>query len=491
MVIYVLLNLTTKNTCCILPTILYVSIDYPLNFKSRLFLFCLLYNLLFVFTDVQQFSETFNNQYECKYTPLNKQLIFETVSTMYNDKLVIGLRQKFRMYLIELVKKSDSLSLEHFKTIKSDVPFVSFFIDSSINNVYYTCANGSVYIYNMISSESLTLYDSGINSISPNNSSSIQHFSDDILLYTNENSISTLDKRNNEIKKLSISMLNCERISTSRPSVCNQNSIYVSSTHNVLLYDLRYTERKGGFQKQWSHGLKCAPIFMCNEMFNEDELVSIGSQTSVESCMIVNTLKSVENVPTTSNIQHTTYPWHPHSIYDSCKKVILKGICLDPTLNVRNRINMSRCGSLFMKDENRLNLYTLNSIGDIFVQHFTEIYDPSNIEDLYDKYSKWNDFLYTKMNNDQFIASSMIDMTEYQKKMRRNVKIKLPMKASTNLLTSKPRWKNFINFFSQCTDMCARELLDMWGLKDDVDNDSQMSAGVKVGTWMDTIERNL
>lgn len=419
---------------------------------------------------------------------MNKQIIFETASITFDNRLMIGLRQKFRIHLIELVKKSDSLTLEHFKTIKSDVPFVSFFMENPVD-IYYTCSNGSVYVYNATSDESSMLFNSGSEEIVPNNWSSVRHYDRDVLIHTNDNSINILDKRDN-VKKISITMLNCERISASQLSAFNQNNIYVSSTHNVLLYDLKYT-KKQGFRKQWSHGLKSPPIFMCASVFNEDELINISSQLISDSCIIVNSYESEENVPGTSSFPQTTYPWHPHSLQDSCKKVFLKGICLDPTLNVRNRIDTSRCGSLFIKDENKLNLYNLNSIGDVFVQHFTEIYHPTNIEELYDKFSQWSEFLCTKANDRLFVASSIIDMTDYQKKMKYSVRTKVPMKPSTNLLTSKRHWKNYINSFSRCTDMCAQELLDMWGLKDDDDN-SQIPAESKVESWMmAAMERDL
>ncbi|XP_077290255.1 uncharacterized protein LOC143914038 [Arctopsyche grandis] len=435
---------------------------------------------------VKKYHCNYDHIVECKYSCINKCLIYETICFSLSDsKAKIGLRQKYRIYLLDLKRRGDQMRLKLRNTVKSDIPLTSFAIDKLSNSVYFCCADGSIHKYNieLDSYEKLSTRNSQEKLV--NLSSVIEVYNENNLLCTTGESISILDKRTCDLVEelSSYPKMNCEKFSISKFSSINENSIYVGTTHHLLKYDLRYVNDKNDLRNQWTHGLADPPIYLTNTVLNNEELIYLSCQSFSKFSLIVNECDPVNDEGLKN--QRLTFPYTPPSVVDSLKSFQLKGHFLDPTLDMRLRLNMSRSGSMFLHHDEELHCLQLNCLGDLFSHRICDEDVEFREEDVYNCFQLWSNQL--SGQNKNFRASSIGDMTWCQKEMARRYIPKLAKcQPSKDLLTSKTYWKDGIKEFQKCSDASAQELMSMWELdKMDVNmENTPVDTNFKVSDWL-------
>ncbi|XP_022172452.1 uncharacterized protein LOC111035227 isoform X2 [Myzus persicae] len=152
----------------------------------------------------------------------------------------------------------------------------------------------------------------------------------------------------------------CEELTTLKSSHLNSHSIYVASNHSVLTFDNRM-----GFVSKSYHMLSNPPslinIHRYENNFDSNEMLFLGNQTG-ESLVYLPYTSYPDSFLSCQSIASSI----PNPL-QSLHNVRLKGYCLNPKLLDR----FSRCltgTTIFGEHIKDLKLFSINSVGDLFVQ---------------------------------------------------------------------------------------------------------------------------
>lgn len=405
---------------------------------------------------------------------------------------VIGLRQKYQINLITLSSNEESTTPKPLKTLHAEIPFTSFAFDDAYNGVITTNTNGTVQMYDMDADRTIDIVNNNASSKTANNWSSIQIFDINSILQTSKNHLTILDSRNQQNSHVisPVFQMECDNMTSSRICSSKPNALFVGTIHNLFLCDLRYL-KTDTFVAKWSHGLKYPPLFISTEALEDKGMISVSSQLSDDLCIITHRFKDSDEIKTDDLIDDDSeiyFPWHPPCIKKTLDNAQKLGLCLDPTVNLKKRFQMSTTGMKFWKNQNDFNLLTLNSVGDVFSQ--TLGWEQTKYLDEGDKYTHLDSWA-EQLQKDRllFTVSSQINTSNLQGVLINLYPPKVQQKRSQKFLASKRRWKRSLKGLNDYTDMWANELLSVWEF-DETDRKIDelipppADTKFKVDTWM-------
>lgn len=193
---------------------------------------------------------------------------------------------------------------------------------------------------------------------------SLESLNEHVVSYTDQKSVNIVDHREGRVNKVFGNenfIMNCEKIVRNKKSL-HDNLFYVASSHFLYGLDLRNTS---DLLLHWTHQLELPPTKMDQVMYGSDEVICLSSNAQGD-LKIFNCSKGKQE----DSWQVNWVPLKPHNIRQSYHKMRSKGFCLlsDP---IKHRVDLSVTGVAMIADEkkSRIQLFTRNSLGDVFKSH--------------------------------------------------------------------------------------------------------------------------
>lgn len=173
------------------------------------------------------------------------------------------------------------------------------------------------------------------------------------------------------LKKVPECLERCEAISLEFESILQPHTLYVCTSHHVLLYDIRAGSRP---LQRWTHLLCSTPLYGCTVATNSaKELVCIGNQEPGEIVALLNSW--VGEVP-----YSRVSPFALPNLHDAVHFAHRYGIWLDPF--TQQRVQFSLTGLVWLPPQaSNLTLLSQTAAGDVF----RHILKPKNLLQLSEK----------------------------------------------------------------------------------------------------------
>ncbi|XP_012256778.2 uncharacterized protein LOC105686480 [Athalia rosae] len=253
----------------------------------------------------------------------------------------------------------------------------------------------------------------------------------------------------------------CEKLSLNDASKHNPFFQYLGTYHSLLLCDSRFG--KSSVVQKWTHQFKSAPLFSGIVLRNEEEIITLSSQLSGESTMIIN------NWTSDTDMHSHSLPFMPLSISETLRACRDKGMCLDPT--IKTRVELCNAGTtLNVTDTNDVTFFTQNSIGDIFYQCITHEKMSESIAETNHRsllaMDAWEEAcLKQRKTVKPLVISEKADMTHILNEMT-NTGLRLES-YEPKAREFEPRWFQSMEKLSSYIDILAPELLSVWDVRQD------------------------
>lgn len=425
-----------------------------------------------------------------KYVCENRGLVHETIFQGMPQGNVIGLRQKHQINLISLGLNKEGTEPKPLKTLHAEIPFTSFAFDDAYNGVITANTQGTVQMYDLDADKTINIVNNNSHSKTVDNWTSVQTFDTNSILQTSKNHLTILDSRDQQYSHVisPVFQMECDNMTSSKICSNKPNALFVGTIHNLFLCDLRYL-KTDTFVAKWSHGLKYPPIFISTDTLEDNEMISVSSQLSEDLCIIMHRFNE-EIKAEDSNVSDSEiyFPWHPPSIKKTMYNAQKLGLCLDPTVNLKKRFQMSTTGMKFWNNQNGFNLLTLNSAGDVFSQ--TLDWERTKYLDQGEKYTHLESWA-EQLQKDRlpFTVSSQINISNLQCVLKKQLHRQRVKQRSQKFLALTRRWKRSLKGLNEYTDMWANELLSVWEFEEtDREIDPLIpppaDTKFKVDTWM-------
>lgn len=404
---------------------------------------------------------------------------------------VIGLRQKQQINLISLDSNEDSIKPKLLKTLHAEIPFTSFAFDDAYNGIITANTKGTVQMYDMDADKTIDIVNNNAHSKTVDNWSSIQIFDTNSILQTSKNHLTILDSRDQQNAHVisPVFQMECDNMTSSKICSSKPHTLFAGTIHNLFLCDLRYL-KTGTYVAKWSHGLKYPPLFISTEALEDREMIVVGSQLSEDLSIIMHRFdEEIKTEDLNVSDSEIYFPWHPPCVKTTLDNAQKLGLCLDPTVNLKKRFQMSTTGIKFWNNQNDFNLLILNSVGDVFSQTLDT--EQAKYLDEGEKYTHLNSWSEQLLQKDRFVftVSSQINTSSLQGVLKKLNPPRVQQRRSQKFLASKRRWKQSLKGLNDYTDMWANELLSVWEF-DETDRKIDelipppADTKFKVDTWM-------
>lgn len=415
-----------------------------------------------------------------------KDAIFEIKNNTNNGYLELGIRTW---------KKIKIFSSKNFN---SDFDNISFDLKQSVDAYPFTfvsfafnpCKTEEIVTLN--SHHTINLYRNFQNDpiqrlIHENNTHSwghINYLNNNTIIYVNSFSFKVIDLRTNSFVRTEMRenySLQNSKITNACFGKKDPNVIYLTNNEKTVQIDIRMSKKNVLVENIWTHTLK-ESVYLSDNYTNGDENVNIIciANNNPKNRVILSHTKDKINVPV--NIP---------TLYDSLDAAK----SYDPTLPsyyLSKRVQLSTTGIKFVENNNELSLFTINSLGDIYINNFQETkctLDQEIKKCTEEFYARCNDIKKIKGKYDQLNFIDKIIMPDIQ-----NVLNNKPCSSTLDTTRKERDLEKIKNHLKDKILGCKTTLNHVWDIESPIVNIEEIDPSTNVQIWLsklsETIEKD-
>lgn len=263
----------------------------------------------------------------------------------------------------------------------------------------------------------------------------------------------------------------------------DENNLYVATTHNLFVFDVRYGMESTNQLTRYTHQLRTPP-FMIDASgggatgFAPNERLIALSGTFTDDLVVAQHAKIQNDKIRTNNL-----PRRIHSLTDTSRALRENGLRLesDSLLNKNRSISI---GTRFLRKDSKLFLLSEKSSGEIFYQVLTE--DDGQMEaDIDDK-----PFRNMDLGNERFSNGTRIHVTTVTNfdSLKGILKYNLPNENEIpDTENPQPnKWQQSIEQLQSYKDMLSADLLSVWNEQISVPITEKTDRSEYVTGWINT-----
>lgn len=249
----------------------------------------------------------------------------------------------------------------------------------------------------------------------------------------------------------------CEEI-TCVHADANENNLYVATTHNLFVFDVRYGMETGNQLSRYTHQIKTSPLMLdasgggATGCEPNERLIAL-SGTYTDDIAIAQHIKGQNHKVRSHNIPHKIL-----SLTDACKKLQQNGLQTEAK-NILTKNRAVNIGTRFARIDSGLFLLSEKSSGEIFHQKITSD-EGQAIEEIDDKLFRNLDLGDEKPKQPLKVTTvTNFDST------KRILKFKLTDNQSEIPDVENPvpkKWQQSMEQLQTYKDMLSADLLNIW-----------------------------
>lgn len=401
--------------------------------------------------------------------------IFETMKS--NDNFYVAARQKKRFTVFYL---QDELQKEEFQC-ERNVPFMS---GTFIDKHFYTIdANRVIQRHDVKERRECGRMHLKL----PKNNSywcQLKTYNNQ-LAFADENKLKIYDsrlfaKKASKCMEISIDSITekCEEITCIQTDP-DENNIYVTTTHNLFVFDVRYGTESGNQLTRYTHQMKTPPLMIdangggATGCAPNERLIAL-SGTFTDDIAIAQHIKYQNDKLRNNNI-----PQKILCLSDAYKELRENGLLSEANnlFNINRSINI---GTRFIRINSNLCLLSEKSSGEIFYQQITPE-DGDGPHDIDDKL-----FRNLDLGNGNESHSTVTSVTNFDS-IKRILNFKLPNETEIpDMENPKPKkWQLSMEQLSSYKDMLSGDLLNVWNEQQLVTSVDKTDKTEFVSGWID------
>lgn len=384
--------------------------------------------------------------------------IFEIIKS--NDNCYVAARQKNRFTLFHL---QEELSQQEFRC-ERDVPFMSA---TFVDNYFYTInANRVICRHELNEKKECGRMNL---KLAKNNSYWCQLKAyNNQLVFADENKLKIYDsrlfgKKASKCMEIAIDSITekCEDI-TCIQTDANENNLYVSTTHNLFVFDVRYGMESGNQLTRYTHQMKTPPLMIdasgggATGCAPNERLIAL-SGTFTDDIVIAQHIKAQNE-----KLRHNNIPQKILCLSDAYKHLKENGLQSESE-NLLNHNRSINVGTRFVRIQSNLFLLSEKSSGEIFYQKITPD-DGQRDQDIDEKLFRNTDL---SGKNETNTTTTVTTVTNFDS-IKRILNFKLP--DDTDVLDtehSKPKkWQMSMEQLSSYKDLLSADILNVWNEQD-------------------------
>lgn len=426
------------------------------------------------------------NQLKIQHFESTDQIACDTIHEIFisNDNNFVAARQKHQFTVVHLQNGNDKKSKDDLKC-ERDIPFMS---GTFLNDHFFTIDARRVIQRHDLrqNTECGQMYLK----LPKNNAFWCQLKSyNNQLVFADESRLKIYDsrlfgKKASKCMELNIDSLveKCDEITCIRCDA-NENNLYIATTHNLFVFDVRYGMESTNQLTRYTHQLKTPP-FMIDASgggatgFAPNERLIALSGTFTDDLVVTQHAKIQNDKIRTNNL-----PRRIHSLTDTSRALRENGLRLeaDNLLSENRRISI---GTRFLRKDSKLFLLSEKSSGEIFYQVVTE--DDGQMEaDIDDKPFRNMDLRRERVSNEAKIHATTVTNFDSLKSI---LKYNLPNENEI-LDTENPQpnnWQQSIEQLQSYKDMLSADLLSVWNEHISVSIAEKTDRSEYVTGWINT-----
>nr|CAD7197592.1 unnamed protein product [Timema douglasi] len=241
----------------------------------------------------------------------------------------------------------------------------------------------------------------------------------------------------------------CGTISALVQSMISPHTIYLGTTHQTFLIDVR-VDRPSATIERWTHMMSSPPLYSSVVPDDGGELLVLANQQPAEVEAIYN------------NKSGTSIPRMLPSLRDCTRKSIAAGRNLDQS--TQQRLKMSVTGLTCLKNKNRSGstVFFQTSAGDIFTQ---QLKDPSDTALSMEEFD-FDSVPVRRPHCEETRVSDLVDMKHVLDSLKIVDNTPLPVKGDE---TVTGLWQRTRKDMSEYHDILSPDILAVWYVKEDED----------------------
>lgn len=256
----------------------------------------------------------------------------------------------------------------------------------------------------------------------------------------------------------------CEEI-TCIQTDSNENNLYVSTTHNLFVFDVRYGMESGNQLVRYTHQMKTPPLMIdasgggATGFAPNERLIALSGHFT-DDIAIAQHIKAQNH-----KIRNNNIPQKILGLSDAQKKLRENGLQSEAA-NLLNKNRSINIGTRFARINSNLYLLSEKSSGEIFYQQIREN-DGQKNQEIDEKL-----FRNIDLGEENAVETPKITTVTNFDSIKRILKFEL-MNESEEPDIENPRhkkWQLSIDQLSSYKDMLSSDLLNVW-------NDVQVTAG--------------
>lgn len=294
------------------------------------------------------------------------------------------------------------------------------------------------------------------------------------LIFADENKLKIYDSRlfaKKASKCMEISMDSitekCEEITCIQTDP-DENNIYVSTTHNLFVFDVRYGMESGNQLTRYTHQMKTPPLMIDSNgggatgCAPNERLIALTG-TFTDDIAIAQHIKSQNDKLRSNNI-----PQKIISLSDAYKKLRENGLQSEAEnlFNINRSINI---GTHFFRSNSNLFLLTEKSSGEMFYQKITaDEFERQHVRITCDENARQQEiddklFRNLDLGNGNEKPSTITSVTNFDS-IKRILNFNLPNEMEIpDMENPKPKkWQVSMEHLSSYKDMLSADLLNVW-----------------------------
>lgn len=256
----------------------------------------------------------------------------------------------------------------------------------------------------------------------------------------------------------------CEEITCIQTDV-NENNLYVSTTHNLFVFDIRYGMESGNQMVRYTHQMKTPPLMIdasgggATGFAPNERLIALSGHFT-DDISIAQHIKA-QNL----KIRNNNIPQKVLGMSDAYKKLRENGLQSEAS-NLLNKNRSINIGTRFARMNGNLYLLSEKASGEIFYQQIRENQDGQENEEIDEKL-----FRNIDLGEENVVETPTITTVTNFDSIKRIMKYEL-MNDNEVPDIENPRhkkWQLSIDQLSSYKDMLSSDLLNVW-------NDAQVTA---------------
>lgn len=249
----------------------------------------------------------------------------------------------------------------------------------------------------------------------------------------------------------------CEEI-TCVHADANENNLYVTTTHNLFVFDVRYGMETGNQLTRYTHQIKTPPLMIdasgggATGCAPNERLIAI-SGTYTDDIAIAQHIKGQNHKVRSHNIPHKIL-----SLTDACKKLQQNGLQTEAK-NIFTKNRSVNIGTRFARIDSGLFLLSEKSSGEIFHQKIS-CDEGQDIEDIDDKL-----FRNLDLGGEKPKHSPKVTTVTNLDSIKRILKFKFAdnLNDIPDVENSAPKkWQQSMEQLQTYKDMLSADLLNLW-----------------------------